>query len=61
MTSTIIGVDLLPIAPIRNVKTFKQDITTETCRALLKKELKGKLADAVLHDGTIFIASEFTV
>ena len=40
--STIIGVDLLPIKPIHNVKTFQEDITTQKCRNVIKAELQGK-------------------
>lgn len=40
--STIIGVDLLPIKPIHNVKTFQEDITTLSCRDVIKRELHGK-------------------
>lgn len=40
--STIIGVDLLPIKPIHNVKTFQEDITTQKCRNVIKAELRGK-------------------
>ena len=39
-SSIIIGVDLLTIKPIRNVKTFVADITTQKCRALIKKEMQ---------------------
>ena len=50
--SIVLGVDLLPIRPIRNVKTFVSDITTAECRALIKKEVpKGWSADVVLCDG----------
>jgi AdoMet-dependent rRNA methyltransferase SPB1 len=37
--SVVLGVDLLPIRAIRNVKTFVADITTAECRSLLKKEI----------------------
>lgn len=40
--STIIGVDLLPMKPIHNVKTFQEDITTQQCRNVIKSELRGK-------------------
>lgn len=49
--STVIGVDLEPIRPIRNVKTFKSDITSQECRNNLKNELHGRQVDVVLHDG----------
>ena len=49
--SMIIGVDLLPIRAIRNVKTFVADITTAECRKMVVSELNGWKADVVLCDG----------
>eukprot|EP00899_Mesostigma_viride_P008335 jgi/Mesvir1/17502/Mv08767-RA.1 len=49
--SLILGVDLAPIRAIRGVKTFIEDITTPKCRAVLKREMNGQLAQVVLHDG----------
>eukprot|EP00878_Enallax_costatus_P015432 GHUV01016165.1.p1 GENE.GHUV01016165.1~~GHUV01016165.1.p1 ORF type:complete len:408 (+),score=85.30 GHUV01016165.1:277-1500(+) len=49
--SLIIGVDLMPIKPIRGAKSFVCDITTVKCRQLLKKEASGSLFDVVAHDG----------
>ena len=49
--SIILGVDLLPIRPIPNVKTFVADITTGECRDRVRKELQGWKADVVLCDG----------
>ena len=40
--STIIAVDLMPMKPIHNVKTFQEDITTQKCRNVIKAELRGK-------------------
>ncbi|KAI6656308.1 Pre-rRNA processing protein FTSJ3 [Oopsacas minuta] len=52
ISSSVVGVDLVPIAPIPGVKTFQCDITTEKCRSMLTKELgKGVKADVVLNDG----------
>lgn len=51
VSSLIIGVDLAPIKPIRGVKTFIGDITTQKTRAQLKKEANGSPMDCVLHDG----------
>jgi cell division protein FtsJ len=50
--SIVLGIDLLPIRPIRNVKTIVSDITTAECRALVKREIpNGWNADVVLCDG----------
>lgn len=42
LQSTIIGVDLVAIKPIRGVVTFQEDITTKKCINTIKKELNGK-------------------
>jgi AdoMet-dependent rRNA methyltransferase SPB1 len=47
----VIGVDILPIRAIKNVKTFVSDITTSECRSLVLSELQGWKADIVLCDG----------
>lgn len=49
--SIVLGIDLLPIRPIRNVKTFVSDITTAECRGMIKHELQTWSADVVLCDG----------
>lgn len=36
----ILGVDLLPIRAIPNVKTLVHDITTDECRTALKREMQ---------------------
>lgn len=66
VSSVIVGVDLAPIRPIRNVVTFTQDITSDACKTSLKNTLKTQKADvyvigflvicaylflSVLHDG----------
>ena len=58
--SIIIGVDLLPIRLIRNVKTFVADITTAECRKLIRTELNGWKADVVLCDGAPNIGSAYS-
>lgn len=51
VSSMIVGVDLLPIRPIRGVTTLQQDITTQQCKTAIKHELQGWDVDVVLHDG----------
>lgn len=51
LASLIIGVDLVPIRAISGVTTFAEDITSDKCRAILKREMKTWKADVVLHDG----------
>ena len=52
MSSTIVGVDLAPIKPIRGCTTFVDDITTQSCRAQLKRcTPEGVKYDVVMHDG----------
>jgi AdoMet-dependent rRNA methyltransferase SPB1 len=54
--STIVGIDLLPIKPIRGVQTLQEDITTQQCRNKLKKLLQkdgiaNNKVDVFVHDG----------
>eukprot|EP00126_Sphaerothecum_destruens_P013451 Sdes_comp23018_c0_seq1m21357 len=50
-SSLILGVDLVPIKPIRNCKTFCLDITSAKCRQTLRNEIQDRKADCVLNDG----------
>lgn len=53
--SFIIGVDLVPIRPIRGAHSIVEDITTPRCRAAIKRlmDSNGVAAfDVVLHDGS---------
>ncbi|RNF27082.1 putative FtsJ cell division protein [Trypanosoma conorhini] len=49
--SKIVGVDLVPIAPIRGVKTFVGDITDDKTRKMVVTYLKKEPVDCVIHDG----------
>ena len=49
--SKIIGVDLVPIAQIRGVKTFVGDITDDKTRKTITTWLKKEPVDCVIHDG----------
>jgi AdoMet-dependent rRNA methyltransferase SPB1 len=57
--SIVLGVDLLPIRAIRNVKTIVADITTAECRRQVTGELHGWKADVVLCDGAPNIGSAY--
>lgn len=59
-SKTIIGVDLDPIKPIPNVITFVNDITTQSCRQEIKKQIKSAKAEVVLHDGAPNVGTQWT-
>ncbi|KAF4391681.1 hypothetical protein CsatB_023113 [Cannabis sativa] len=53
--SLVIGIDLVPIAPVRGAIAVQQDITRSECKAKIKRIMneKGCTAfDLVLHDGS---------
>ena len=60
--SKVICVDLVPIKPIKGVVTIQSDITTQTCRNLIKQELSGKshVCDLVLNDGAPNVGSAWS-
>eukprot|EP00927_Polykrikos_kofoidii_P070747 TRINITY_DN67140_c0_g1_i1.p1 TRINITY_DN67140_c0_g1~~TRINITY_DN67140_c0_g1_i1.p1 ORF type:complete len:1042 (+),score=249.36 TRINITY_DN67140_c0_g1_i1:266-3127(+) len=49
--SQILAIDLAPIKPIPGVTCIMSDITTDKCRNIVRRELKGEKADVVLNDG----------
>lgn len=56
----IIGVDLLPIKPLKGVVCFQADITSQHCRQIIQKEMNGLKADVVLCDGAPNVGSEYS-
>lgn len=48
----VVGVDLVPIRPIRGATSIVADITTDKCKKLIEKESNGRLFDVVLNDGS---------
>ncbi len=47
----VLGVDLVPIKPVRGARSLLGDITTAATRAAVRRESSGALMDVVLHDG----------
>ncbi|OBS18701.1 hypothetical protein FPOA_10428 [Fusarium poae] len=58
--SLIIGCDLSPIKPIPRVTSFQSDITSEDCRATLRRLLHSYKCDLVLHDGAPNVGTAWT-
>jgi AdoMet-dependent rRNA methyltransferase SPB1 len=59
--SLVLGVDLLQIRAIRNVKTLVADITTAECRRMVVTELAGWKADVVLCDGAPNVSTRYII
>jgi cell division protein FtsJ len=51
VSGVLVGVDLVPIKAVPRAITLTLDITTDKCRAALKKQFKDVRVDVVLHDG----------
>eukprot|EP00894_Picocystis_sp_ML_P000750 jgi/Pico_ML_1/51267/g2328.t1 len=51
MAGLLVGVDLAPIRNVPGATTLVEDITTQKCRAAIKRIAKGGQFDVVLHDG----------
>ena len=59
-SSIIIGVDLDPIKPIKNCRTFVSDITTQDCVNKIKREVHHMKADVVVCDGAPNVGSNWS-
>jgi len=62
--SQIIGLDLVQMRPIPGVTMYDEfsggDIMSSKCRSVLKRDLKNKKADVVLHDGAPNVGAAWT-
>ncbi|KAL8276036.1 hypothetical protein Esti_000030 [Eimeria stiedai] len=61
LSSLVIGVDLAPIQPIKGCTSFQGNITTQECRAKIRKLLAGQEADLFLHDGSPNMGMDWSV
>ncbi|SIO73671.1 SPB1, FTSJ3, AdoMet-dependent rRNA methyltransferase SPB1 [Babesia microti strain RI] len=61
INSLIIGVDLVPIKPIKNVITLQLDITSQYAKHTLLKRMNGAKADVILHDGSPNMGSNWNL
>lgn len=59
-SSIIIGIDLDAIKPIKNVRTFQEDITTQKCVNVIKKEIQHLKVDVFLNDGAPNVGSNWS-
>ena len=59
-SSIIVGVDLDPIKPIKNCRTFQEDITTQKCYNTIRREIQHMKADAVICDGAPNVGSNWS-
>ena len=56
VSSMLLGIDIVPIKPMRNVTLIQADITQPQCKTLIKQQLQGWDVDLVLHDGAPNVA-----
>ena len=48
-----------PHSAYARVKTYQADITTQKCRAIIRKEVKGSKVDVVLSDGAPNVGTDY--
>ena len=61
-STQIVAVDILPIRPMKgfpNITTIIGDITTDKCKADIRKAIAGKEVDLVLHDGAPNVGADY--